>query len=181
MRIRGNTIVENKVLVSSRATTVPDPITGRRLSPVTGVAVNAGGTVLSTLPVGTPGNVNVNVPVRFGADFQVPGIPGGTPSVVRPFFNGSRISLLDLQSYGIDVDRLGNFYVATGAVGSAALGAPGQALVVIFPPSLAAVTAYVYSGVTPSTYRDVAVDSEGKALYVIYEPSAVLRLTGLVP
>jgi hypothetical protein len=166
LRIQGNTIVEAKVVASSRASTAGSVNLTR------GVAVNPQGTVLTTLPTATSSSGTFDVPVAFGADYNPRTGAGGSPRVV---LNG-----IDLASQGMTTDSAGNFYVATNSVGSAALGTPGVGTLVVIPPALTSVRNGITLGGTGSSLRDVTFDPTNGRVYTTLAPlNYVVSVTGL--
>lgn len=117
-----------------------------------GIAVNPQGTVLTGFPVPVPfrpgdplpspepGNPNgragfieslVTFDVRFPEIFDLQTAPRFI--LTNP---ATRTGIQDLASVGMASDAAGNFYVATGVIGSSACGAGGSSALVVLPPDL---------------------------------------------
>jgi hypothetical protein len=77
-----------------------------------GVAVNANGTVLTTLPYSPTGNVNAGIDVAVGFDLFFDS-DGTSPQVLTFGYPSS----LQIDSRGITTDAGGNFVIATGVNG----------------------------------------------------------------
>jgi hypothetical protein len=150
IRFQGNTLQSAKVMISSRASAAPNNNLAR------GVAVNTQNIVLTTLPITRTGG-NFDVAVAFGADFTE-----GTGQSPQILLNGA-----DMSSRGIGTDARGNFYVATGAIGTSLGGAQGSGAVAIFSARLSPITLITFGqGVFDS--RDVAISPSGATSYVTF-------------
>ncbi|XXF76950.1 hypothetical protein P2318_28430 [Myxococcaceae bacterium GXIMD 01537] len=171
MRVRFNAQVPPvaDVIVTSSGTTVGD-VAGRP-----GVAVNAQGLVITTMPFQVSVGF-VNGLVAFGADF--PENPASVPrfALLRP--DGSPI---DFTSTGMTSDPAGNFYVTTGVVGISACGVGGSGALVFLPAALNNVLC-VPSGLVLASTEDVAVSPAGDSVYMTdFGGNAVLRFPPAVP
>ncbi len=108
-----------------------------------GIAVNAAGTVLTALPFpvrrqSPPDDIGgfANGLVAFGADFSNTANCPADPSCPRWIFTYPDGQPVDFDNAGMTTDAAGNFYIASGIVGSSVCGlAAGDALVV-FPSNL---------------------------------------------
>jgi hypothetical protein len=100
-----------------------------------GIAVNSQGMVLTTLPyepllgnlLGLP---SYDVPVSFADAF--PEGQGTAPSILTDT-SGNPI---DVSSRGMTADAAGNFYVATGSIGTSLAGTQGSGAIVELSPAL---------------------------------------------
>ncbi len=136
-----------------------------------GVAVNPQGMVLTSLPVPlqAPSGIAVyDVPVAFSADYP----EGRGPGPQLP------LGTTDLYSRGMAVDPAGNFFVATGRVGTSDCG--GSAILKI-DAQLRSRTCITGSNDLFVDVRDLALSPDGNSLYVLIgEPSpkgGVIRFT----
>ncbi|MUG99852.1 hypothetical protein F7734_49295 [Scytonema sp. UIC 10036] len=154
LRFQNNTLVQAKVIASSRASTAGS------YNIESGIAVNNRGTVFTTLPIpaGNPAFGNYTVPVAFGADFDQTSSTSDDPRIV---LNG-----IGLSTKGMTSDAAGNFYVAGSSVGSTIGGiAAGSGGLYIFPPTLDSAIAAIPVGGLRGT-SDVAVNPAGDRVYV---------------
>ncbi len=95
-----------------------------------GIAVNVDEVVLTTLPFAA-GAGFVDGLVRFQADFtENLTEPAGFPQFTL------QNDLPDFASVGMSTDEAGNFYVATGVIGTSACGAGGSGALVFIPRTL---------------------------------------------
>ncbi len=167
--VQDNAIVEARVLMSSAAETVTDSLQAQRL--VRGIAVNNRGTVLTTLPYAVvspegiasterPYDVAVAFPAAFDPSDGI--APGEGPRIVLG-------ETVDLYSQGMTADAAGNFYIATNAVGTAALGTAGEGVLVILPVTLDRVLAVLALNRRLTSFRDVALSPNAERAYVSVE------------
>lgn len=156
--IQGNS-ASGKVVVSTSATTAPENTQPR------GVAVNDNGIVLTTLPVVPTGSVaGFDVLVAFQHGFGSNNPP-------------QYIDDTDVTSLGMTTDSDGNFYIATGSVGTSLAGTLGSGAVVVVSADLRQ-----YLGVfpfAPDTFtlmssEDVAVSPRGDRMYVTFSNRAIV-------
>jgi Ca2+-binding RTX toxin-like protein len=155
IRIQNNTIQEAKVLMSTRVVTSSPSVRTTR-----GIAVNSQGTVLTSLSTEGANFSILDKLVSFNANFNpTDGIQAGErPRIV---FNN-----IDFYSQGMTADAAGNFYAVTNSVGSAALGAAGEGVLITLPSTLNTITGVGTTGLISSSFRDVAVDPARQKAYV---------------
>jgi hypothetical protein len=163
-------ILNNNQLVSARAIAAAS-ISNQFDNVVRGVAVNAAGTVLTTLPTPT---VTLDAPDRayaFGVDYPEAG-PGAAPRVVA---DGA-----DLSSRGIDTDAAGNFYV-TGSLGSTRCGVNAAGSIAVVGPEGGFRVCHPFALV--GRMEDVAVSPDASLAYTSLPgyPGAIYRWTALAP
>ncbi|MGV0027777.1 hypothetical protein [Phormidesmis priestleyi] len=135
-----------------------------------GIAVNSQGTVLTTLGVNnrtTAGNFSALV--AFSVNFD----PQTVTDNNRPLV----FSNVDLSSRGMTTDAAGNFYVATGTIGTTLGGANGSGAIISLSPNLELTGIYT-QGVVASA-QDVAVSPDGQVLYAtiginLFGPNGVI-------
>src|SRR5262249_12059541 len=115
MRIDVSTGVPNiRVILSSRALEIDLRNLGSKQPQ--GIAVNAHGEALTTLPYSTPNGpgqdfeLGAFAPVRFNVNFDR---NGGAPLV----YSSLRWQRFQIDSRGMTTDSLGNFLIATGDIG----------------------------------------------------------------
>jgi hypothetical protein len=133
-----------------------------------GVAVSPQGVVLTSLPVRPPGaGFFQDVAVAIGAGF--PEDPSLPPTILLNF--------TDLTSRGMTADAAGNFYIATGVVGSSACGAAGSGAIVFMPSTLNGIFCFnVGPGATGLVRsNDVAIDPRGNSVLVTFTEGLVVR------
>ena len=138
-----------QVIMSSIATASPN-----EGSPP-GIAVNSQGTVLTTLGVNRTTAGNFSAPVAFSVDFS----PQNVTNSNRPLV----FSDVDLSSRGMTTDAAGNFYIATGTIGTTLGGANGSGAIISLSPNLELTGIYT-QGVVASA-QDLAVSPNGQVLY----------------
>lgn len=148
LRFLSDRVIGPTVLVASSSTTAGNVNQPR------GVAVNAQGTVLTNLPIG-PRFGGVDVAVTFGADLE----PGGTP--LPSIILGSNF----ITSNGMTIDSAGNFYLATGSVGTSLCGAGGSGALVVITGTLNGFRCGNL-GLALADSRDVAVNPENSLAYM---------------
>lgn len=150
-RIRFSPTLGNsaQVILSSQATAAPN-----EQSPP-GIAVNNQGTVLTTLGVNRTTLGNFSAPVAFSVGFN--------PALVTNESQPLVFSGVDLSSRGMTTDTNGNFYVATGTVGTSIGGANGSGAILVLSPGLELLDIYT-QGILASA-QDVAVSPDGQFLY----------------
>lgn len=144
---------DSKVLVAS-STGSPNNQTAR------GIAVNSRGTVLTTLPVYLAGD-HYGIPDRaisFSADFDY--LHQSAPGIRTPFI----VSRSDLSSRGMATDAAGNFYVATGSIGSSQCGAYGSGALVVMTAALHFAGCNTFRATVVNS-QDVAVSGNGRTAY----------------
>ena len=134
-----------------------------------GIAVNPQGTVLTTLGVNRTTAGNFSAPVVFTVNFD----PLQVTDSNRPLV----LSNVDLSSRGMTADASGNFYIATGTIGTSLGGANGSGAILSLSPNLELTGIYT-QGVVASA-QDVAVSPDGQFLYAtvgtnLFSPSGVL-------
>lgn len=173
VRLQGQHVTDARVLISSSAETVTDSLQAQRLT--RGVAVNAQGTVLTTLPFVTLDDEAVptserayDVAVAFPVSFEpADGVaPAETPQLVL----GPSV---DVYSQGMTTDAAGRFYVVTNSVGTAALGIPGEGALLVFPPALNRLIGTARLNEALTSFRDVAVTPDADRLYITVERFSV--------
>jgi hypothetical protein len=152
-----------QVIMSSVATASPN-----EGSPP-GIAVNSQGTVLTTLGVNRTTAGNFSAPVAFSVDFN----PQNVTNSNRPLV----FSNVDLSSRGMTTDAAGNFYIATGTIGTTLGGANGSGAIISLSPNLELTGIYT-QGVVASA-QDVAVSPNGQVLYAtigtnLFGPNGVI-------
>lgn len=158
LRLRFSETLGNsaQVILSSSATAAPNEGTPP------GIAVNSQGLVLTTLGVNTGSTLgNFSAPVAFLVDFNPVNPTNETIAVFSNF---------DLSSRGMTTDAAGNFYVATGSIGSNAAGVNGGGAILAFSPALQ-ITGIFTQGVAAAS-QDVAVSPDGQFLYATLGGSA---------
>jgi hypothetical protein len=159
MRLRllpDGTTVGPQVLLASTLTTAG------AVNEPRGVAVNANGTVITTLPV-IPGPTGaIDGLVAFNADF-VPGT-GPAPSINRQF---------DFTSRGMTTDTVGNFYVATGAVSTSVCGAGGSGALVFLPANLSTLRCLNLNSILADS-QDVAISPANDRAYMTINSGQVV-------
>lgn len=138
-----------QVIMSSIATASPN-----EGSPP-GIAVNSQGTVLTTLGVNRTTAGNFSAPVAFSVDFN----PQNVTNSNRPLV----FSNVDLSSRGMTTDAAGNFYIATGTIGTTLGGANGSGAIISLSPNLELTGIYTQGVVAAA--QDVAVSPNGQVLY----------------
>lgn len=170
VRILPNQPLEARVLVASSA------IFGNENGVVNvprGVAVNAAGTVLTSLPIAGPPTCMVcqgkDVGVTLSADF-LPG-SGPAPSII--------LSQQDLHSRGMATDAAGNFYLATGSVGTSLCGVSGSGALVFIPRALNTVSCALV-GATLTASQDVTVNPASNRAYMTVSVNSVLGSNGIL-
>jgi hypothetical protein len=115
-----------------------------------GVAVNGSGTVLTSLPV-----PNKDVAIALSADYNPSS--GPPPTTI--------LGGQDLFARGMTTDNAGNFYLATGTIGTSACGVTGSGALVIVPRTLGALSCGSL-GVALADSLDVAVNTAGTRAYM---------------
>lgn len=164
MRIRfvSNNFQSARVVISSRATAAPNDNLPR------GVAANPRGAVLTSLPLppNRVGTGNFDRAVRFSADLP--------ENLQRPVVGlGGR----DLTSRGMTADSLGNFYVATGRIGTSLCGAGGSGALVRVTPDVSRFACRTL-GVTLADSKDIALSPNQTLAYMpISNLNVVARMT----
>lgn len=125
-----NTVAASVVAWSS-GTTAGDVNVAR------GIAVNAQGWVLTGFPFLIPNGGFADTLVAFGVGF--PEAADAAPPVFILGDNNTQSGIQDAASFGMTSDALGNFYVATGVVGSSLCGTGGSSALLLIPqnPTLA--------------------------------------------
>jgi hypothetical protein len=154
LRFQNSTLVQAKVIASSRASTAGS------YNIESGIAVNNQGIVFTTLPIPARNSAfgNYTAPVAFGADFDLTPSTSDDPQIV---LNG-----IDLSTKGMTSDAAGNFYVAGSSVGSTIGGVTaGSGGLYVFPPTLDRAIAAIPVGGLTGTY-DAAVNPTGDRAYV---------------
>lgn len=116
-----------------------------------GVAVNGDGTVLTSLPVR-----NQDVAIAFNADYNP--VAGPPPTVILGGQN--------LFTRGMTTDSQGNFYLATGSIGTTACGVNGSGALVIIPRTLNGLSCGNLGNVIIADSLDVAVNAAGNRAYM---------------
>jgi hypothetical protein len=135
-----------------------------------GIAVNIDDVVLTTLPFPTDGGF-VESLVGFHAYFpENPNNPGGFPQFLLN---------TDLASAGMGTDAQGNFYIATGVVGSSACGAGGSGALVYIPRALTMFFCTTFQA-TLLRSEDIAISPTDRAVYMTVLDGTVLRLPPVV-
>jgi hypothetical protein len=134
-----------------------------------GIAVNAQGIVLTTLGFNRTNAGNFSVPVAFSVDFN----PQNVTNSNRPLV----LSNIDLSSRGMTTDAAGNFYIATGTIGTTLGGANGSGAIISLSSNLELTGIYT-QGVVASA-QDVAVSPNGQVLYAtigtnLFGPNGVI-------
>ncbi len=132
-----------------------------------GIAVNLDDVVLTTLPFPTGGGF-VNGLAGFNAYF--PENQTGLPQ----FLSNS-----DFSSAGMSTDGQGNFYIATGVVGTSLCGASGSGALVFIPRSLDTFFCTTFQA-TLVRSEDVAIDPTNHLVYATFLEGVVLRLSPFI-
>lgn len=165
--------VTPQVIVTSQGTTAG----AVNLPP--GITVNAAGLVLTTLPFPIPvdGGGFADSLVTFGADF--PENANGTPQFILRDPN-TQTGIIDLASSGMTVDESGNFYIATGVVGSSICGPNGSGALVFINRELSELDCVPVGGLIRSA--DVAVSPIDNVIYMTIADAngSVLRFDAVV-
>lgn len=165
LRVVDNQIVSAAVIVSSLTTTAPNSNEPR------GVAVSPQGLVLTALPRKGLAPTIYDRAVTFSADF--PESAGAARPTVRftnnPNFIGGET---DFTGKGMAADERGNFYVATGTVGTTVCGTSGE-LAIISARFLRVSCSRIGGALTNS--QDVAVDSARGFAYMSITSGPVVR------
>lgn len=152
-----------EVVVSSIASAAPSQ------GQPPGVAVNAQGTVLTTLPIpNADATGNFNTPVAFPVDLDLQQLTGS--------FTPTLVSGVDIASTGMTSDAAGNFYIATSATGTSLGGTSGSGAVVVLSPSLQVENVLPIAQSVTIASNDVAVNPTGDRLYVTFNET--LAVTG---
>jgi len=135
-----------------------------------GIAVNVDDMVLTTLPFPTGAGFAESL-VRFDAYFpENPNNLGGFPQFILN---------TDLASAGMSTDAQGNFYIATGVVGSSICGAGGSGALVFIPRALTTLSCTTFQA-TLLRSEDVAISPTDNGVYMTVSDGAVLRLPPFV-
>lgn len=155
MRIRvdknDNRLSINVVAASSASTAIGDFVNTTR-----GIAVNSQGIVATTLPYQGENGFIVDCFVTFSADFPETGKQ--LPEV--------KLNGLDMPSMGMEADQEGNFYIATGKVGTSQAGYGGSgALVKISPTGDDIIEIHSLNSILADS-RDVAVSHINNRVYM---------------
>lgn len=176
MRIRidfANNVNSVDVILTSQGTTAGNV----NLAP--GIAVNNDGTVLTSMPF--PSGLGfADSLVAFGADF--PQDPNATtPQFILQDPN-TQSGIVDLASSGMTVDEGGNFYIATGVVGSSICGPNASGALVFIDRQLTQPSCFPVGGAILRS-MDVAVSPVDNSVYMTISDfnGAVLRFDPIVP
>jgi sugar lactone lactonase YvrE len=146
-----------------------------------GIAVNGAGTVLVTMPFPSGTGFSSTL-VAFTSAFPEVVTNATVPRYVLRT-NTTKSGLFDLSSNGMAADAAGNFYIASGVVGSSLCGfSANGALIVLGPNPIAGVTGrcFAVSGLAADS-KDVAVSPVGTIPYMTMADGRVLRFPKLVP
>jgi len=163
--------VEVRVIV-----TIQSPGLGPRLEPRRGIGVGPSGTVVTALPFpAVPGTApfaagaSGDALLSFGAGFPE------DPAAAAPSFVplGRDGGPLDVDARGIAVDAAGDFYVATGAAGTAPCGPGDAGQVLLVSARLAAIGCLSLGGSVGAT-EDVAVAPSGEVVAVVPSPGVLV-------
>lgn len=147
-----------KVVAASSAST------GGSYNGERGVAANAQGLVLTTLPYQT-GAGSYDRAVAFSADF--PETRTGLPTI--------KLNGVDMPSRGITTNAAGNFYIATGTLGTSLAGTGASGALVVLSPDAGRVLGIGRLGIGLADSRDVALSPDGKRIYMtVYNRNAVV-------
>ena len=142
----------------------------------TGIAVNAAGTVLTAMPFpvkrqNPPYNIGgfANGLVAFSADFsnaaECP-VDSGCPRWVFTYSDGQPI---DFDNTGMTTDSAGNFYIASGIVGSSVCGLGAGDALVVFPADLDAKSGKCFPVSLPiGQNADIAVAPSNSNENIVY-------------
>jgi hypothetical protein len=153
MRLRllpDGTLLGPKVLVASSLTTAGTVNQPR------GVAVNANGIVLTTLPaIAVPTAGALDSLIGFIADLEP------TPGAPFPGFVGN----FDFTSFGMTTDTAGNFYIASGPVGTSVCGPAGSGALVFITAALDTASCLTFGAILADA-RDVAVSPARDRVYM---------------
>src|SRR5581483_4813853 len=156
-----------RVLVSSSASTAS------LSNPPRGIAVNAQGTVATTLPINAGILGTVDRVVTFSMSFPETG--QGLPAYRYP---GSYVA-----SQGMTADSSGNFYIATGELGASlpGLGSYSGCVLELSPDGDTLLNLFLFGGVLVNS-MDVALSPAEDRLYVaVFSDSAVYYFPVLNP
>jgi hypothetical protein len=140
-----------QVLVASAGNPAPTHLTR-------GVAVNADGTVLTTLPLFALGAPALQDHVVAFSAAYAPADPAATPPMA---VLGANI----VKSRGMTADRAGTFYIATDARGTTACGLGRGGSLVAIPPDLGSLSCHDLT-LGPAEPSDVAVAPADDRLYL---------------
>jgi hypothetical protein len=169
MRIRVNEI-DNSVSTDIVLTSGTLAVSG---SGPPGIAVNQDGMVLTTMP----NRLNLQALVTFGADF----VENPSNSSLRPKFlftatPGTTTGIQDIQSSGMTTDLGGNFYVATGVLGTTWCVNQGSGALLFIPRNLLTFTCLqpLTSPIDLLRARDVAVSPSGDRIYLTVVPGQIV-------
>ncbi|MGG6241572.1 hypothetical protein ACQ4N7_23345 [Nodosilinea sp. AN01ver1] len=126
------------------------------------IAVNQQGLVLTTLPTGNTSGT-FNVPVFFSTDFS----QGRGTIPPTQLGNG-----LFLSSQGMTTDALGNFYVASNAIGLTGQGFSGAGAILVLDPLLNEFQIFQGSPNFPlNGLEDIATNASGTTIYATQDLS----------
>ena len=141
--------VASRIIAGSMASTAGSYNAAR------GIAVNNRGVVAAILPYQTRAG-SMDRLVTFSPDF--PETRRGLPRITL----GGR----DMAGNGIGADRAGNFYIATGPVGTSLAGRGGSGAMVVVSPDGGRVLRIFRLNVTVGDSRDVAISPAGDRAYM---------------
>jgi hypothetical protein len=154
-----------RVIVTSQGTTAGN------VNRPPGIAVNIDDVLLTTLPLPTGAGFAESL-VGFHAYFpENLNNPGGFP---RFLLNTA------LASAGMSTDAQGNFYIATGAVGSSTCGAGGSGALVFIPRALMTLSCTPFQAVLLQS-EDIAISPTDHVVYMTVLDGTVLRLPSFIP
>ena len=165
--------VELRVVATIQSSGLGPQLESRR-----GIGVGPTGTVVTALPLppapGIPpfgAGASGDALLSFGAGF--PEDPAAaTPSFVPLGLGGGP---LDLDARGISVDAAGDFYIATGAAGTAPCGPGDAGQVLLASARLDAIGCLALAGSVGAT-EDVAVSPSGEVIAVVPKPGALVEV-----
>ena len=149
VRMAANKPVVAKVVAASVASTSGSS-NGTR-----GVAVNSQGLVVTTLPLQTSVGAYDRL-VSFSADF--PETRQGLPAIK---LNGK-----DMASHGMASDAKGNFYIATGSVGTSLAGTGGSGALIKVSADASTVLGIGSLHTAYANSQDVAISPAGDRIYM---------------
>ncbi len=138
-----------------------------------GLAVNNGGVVLTSLPVlGSPPCSTcsgVDVGITFDANYEPATDP--PPSII--------LNSLDLHSRGMSTDNQGNFFLATGEVGTSICGQFGSGALVVVSKSMNSVGCGLIGAVLAGS-EDIALNPTDDTAYMTLSAPQLLGFNGVL-
>lgn len=150
-----------------------------------------------TTPDGSACSVIVDAAVAFAADFEPSAfldpqaalnaistcnqLPCDVPVVLLDRPESAAFDPIDLTSLGMAADARGNFYIATGPVGSSQCGFHASGALVMLPASLNFLTCAPVSDAPVNTSVDVAVTPDQQRVYMTLANLGMVATFSIVP